>query len=132
MEYRDILEKYREETNTPLTPDEIENALDYVFPIRSDDGSFIGVFGFNVVPSDTYKNVAVVRLVYVLPEKRRSFKPVARTIFTFLLEQGYTTVEVHTTGKINNWMKNVLHSKPYAYVHLGQTEDYVNRLKKRG
>lgn len=129
LQLRGMVEDYITETNAPFTVDEVLDAVTVMFPLVDDkDDSVSGFFGYDVAPSSAYGPVAVIRMVYISPRKRQSFKKVALSIFQFLKDQGYETVEVHASGKVNNWMKKQLSSRPYTYIHMNKVDEYIRRL----
>lgn len=137
----ELLEAYLNETQAPVSIEELATFSQHLLPLRLEkdlvgrDGTVVmhadeisGFVGLDEVTSDKYDAVAIIKMVYIVPKARRSFKIVVRNIFQFLYDQGFRTVEIHSTRKIHNWINKHLGSKPTTYVHLGSLEEYLRRL----
>lgn len=129
MDFDKIISDYIVETQTPMTVDEVKGSVQFAQPLINRYG-MVGFFGYNVVESALFGEVAIVTLVYVYPEHRRTFKPVALNIFKYLEKEGYEVVELHLSKKINNWIRKHTGSMPKTFIHLGKTVDYIKKLEK--
>lgn len=125
-----VLEKYREETKVPASLEELKQGVSRFQPLVNSSG-VVGVFGYDIVPSSVFGEVAVVKLLYMLPEHRKTFKPVVVSILQTLVAQGYERVEFHVTHKIHNWLRKHLNSRPDTYVHFGDTKKFLGQLEGR-
>ena len=125
-----LLQSYIEESKAHKTIREIKESIEFFEPLINSYG-LVGFFGYDVVPSDNYGEVAVVKLVYVFPDHRRTFKPVVISVFKYLEESGYKMIELHLNRKINNWFRKHLNSAPHRFIHLGATKEYLRQLMKQ-
>jgi len=136
-----MLANYILEAELPISLKELRDSVEYILPLRIDKdvvnkegeivlkaGEVSGFIGMDVVPSTQLGNVAVIKLIYIVPKARRSFKVVVKNVFEFLKVQGFRMIEIHSTRKINNWMSKHLHSKPNTFIHLGDVNEYLRRL----
>ena len=111
-----ILEAYKEETKTPLSLDEIKECVQYWQPLVNSYGT-VGIFGFDVITSEVYGSQAIIKMIYMFPEHRVTFKPVAIGILKHMKGLGINNIEIQSNGKIHNWMRKHLNSKPIIYIH---------------
>ena len=128
QEIDSIIQDYITESNALLSIREVRESVEFVQPLINSFG-LVGFFGYDVVPSDRFGKVAVIKLVYMFPEHRKTFKPVVLGIFKYLEEQGLEHIEMHLNRKINNWFRKHIGSMARIYVHFGETRDYLRRLE---
>ena len=122
-----VIEAYIKETDVPLSISEVKEAVQHWQPLVN-EGGVIGVFGYDVLPSDVYVYVGILKLIYVFPEHRKSFKPYVRAILTHMKELGVSHIEVWGNNKIHNWMRKHLNSKPIIYIHEMDVDETLGRI----
>lgn len=122
-----ILEAYKEETKTPLSLDEIKECVQFWQPLINNYGT-VGLFGFDVISSEVYGSQAIIKMIYMFPEHRVTFKPVAVGILKHFKGLGINNIEIQSNGKIHNWMRKHLNSKPIIYIHQLDVEKSLGTL----
>ncbi len=122
-----VLVAYLEETESHLTLDEVKEGFTHLQPLVNSAG-VIGIFGYEILPSKRYGSVAIVKLVYVFPEHRAHFKPIALGVLQHMKSIGITRVEIQSNNKIHNWMRKHLNSRPYMYVHALSVDESIDKL----
>ena len=127
VELDSILEAYKEETKVPLSLAEIKESIQYIQPLTNSYG-VVGLFGFDVIPSEVYGAQAIIKMIYMFPEHRVTFKPVAIGILKHMESLGISNIEVQVNGKIHNWIRKHLNSKPIIYIHQLDVEKSLGVL----
>lgn len=122
-----VIAAYIKETDVPLSIDEVKEAVQHWQPLTN-EGGVIGVFGYDVIPSDVYSHVGILKLIYVFPEHRKSFKPYVRAILLHIKGLGVNHIEVWGNSKIHNWMRKHLNSKPIIYIHEMDVDETLGRI----
>lgn len=123
-----ILVAYKEETGISLTLEEIKECVQFWQPLTNSYGT-VGLFGFDVIPSEIYGSQAIIKMIYMFPEHRVTFKPVAIGILKHMRGLGINNIEIQSNGKIHNWMRKHLNSKPIIYIHQLDVEKSLGTLE---
>lgn len=127
-ELEEILERYRQESNSSMTVSELKQLVQYFIPVILSYKT-AGIYGVSIHRSEQYGRVADIHLVYVFPEYRGKMKEVAKQIAMLMKLLGVNYIEMQATPRMKLWIERYLKATPVGYVYSLKTDDILNTLR---
>jgi hypothetical protein len=125
----EILERYRKESLSFLTVNELKQITQYFLPVVLNN-KLAGIYGLTLHKSEKYGKVAEITLVYIFPECRGKMKEVAKQITQLMKLINVNYIEMQATPPMKRWIERCLKVTPVGFFFSLQP-DYILKTLER-